>query len=303
VGSSTNATSLPPDLPRPATGSAVGLLRPAEAGRYLSLERLAPPEDLATWVEHLWTVTWALPPGATYRSQVLTHPAVHLAVEWGDQPHRGIAMPASLLHGVVTRTFDIDLAGTGGVVGVRFRPGGFGAFTGSAVAQWTDRVVALRSVFGPAADELTTSVLVERSLAGQAERMHAFLARRIPDRVDRAYDELLGVVSVVLHDRSITTVAAMTAATGVSARTLQRLFRRYVGVGPKWVLQRFRLHDAVASIDAGEVEDLAALAVELGWYDQSHFSRDFADVVGVPPGRYLAEAREAQAQPEDADGR
>ncbi len=178
-------------------------------------------------------------------------------------------------------------------MGVRFRPGGFGAFTGTPVAQWTDRVVALRDVFGPSADRLTASVVPERSFAGRAHLMHDFLARRLPDRVDRAYDDLLGVVSLVLGDRSITSVAAMAEATGLSTRTLQRLFRRYVGVGPKWVLQRFRLHDAVASIDTGDVEDLAALAVELGWYDQAHFNRDFADVVGVPPGRYLAAAREA----------
>ena len=63
-----------------------------------------------------------------------------------------------------------------------------------------------------------------------------------------------------------------------------------MGVGPKWVLQRYRLQDAVAMIDAGEVDDLATLAAGLGWYDQAHFSRDFSQVVGTSPGRYLAAA-------------
>jgi AraC-like DNA-binding protein len=77
----------------------------------------------------------------------------------------------------------------------------------------------------------------------------------------------------------------------MTPRSLQRLFRRYVGIGPKWVLSRYRLQDAAAAIDAGEATDLATLAADLGWFDQAHFSRDFREVVGVTPSQYLAQAQ------------
>ena len=73
---------------------------------------------------------------------------------------------------------------------------------------------------------------------------------------------------------------------GVSVRTLQRLFARYVGASPLWVLRRQRLQDAVAALDAGEGQDLAALAAELGFADHAHLTRAFTAVVGVPPSRY-----------------
>jgi transcriptional regulator GlxA family with amidase domain len=57
-------------------------------------------------------------------------------------------------------------------------------------------------------------------------------------------------------------------------------------VGPKWVLQRFRLQDAQLMLDEGGVTDLAALAASLGWFDQAHFTRDFPAVVRVPPRAY-----------------
>ena len=77
---------------------------------------------------------------------------------------------------------------------------------------------------------------------------------------------------------------------GVSERTLQRLFQRYVGVSPKWVLRRYRLHDAMTFIDRGRT-DLAELAAALGWTDQSHFTNEFRAVVGMTPGEYQRQAK------------
>ena len=61
-------------------------------------------------------------------------------------------------------------------------------------------------------------------------------------------------------------------------------------MSPKAVLARYRLQDAAAAIDAGEVDDLAGLAASLGWFDQAHFSREFRSVVGMTPSAYLARA-------------
>ena len=67
---------------------------------------------------------------------------------------------------------------------------------------------------------------------------------------------------------------------------MQRLFERYVGATPKWTLARYRIHDAVSDLDAGHTGSLADLAARYGWFDQAHFTREFTDLVGVPPGAY-----------------
>ncbi|MGZ4653760.1 helix-turn-helix domain-containing protein [Oryzihumus sp.] len=72
----------------------------------------------------------------------------------------------------------------------------------------------------------------------------------------------------------------------MSSRGLQRLFHHYVGVGPKWVLARYRLHDAVSALDGGWTGSLTDLAHAHGWYDQAHFIRDFTALVGVAPSQY-----------------
>ena len=263
---------------------AVGILRPEVQDALVRRDRLEPPPELATWVEHYWTVAWELDdPG--FVAEVVSHPSVHVTVETGDRPRFGHALPAGLVHGVITRRFSQQITGTGRVFGVKFRPGGFGAFTGADVGAWTDRIVPLAAAFGDLAELLVRDVLALDTDADRVAAADDFLLSRVPAR-DERYDEVLSIVRAIQDDPTLTTVELAARRRALSERTLQRLFRRYVGVGPKWVLQRARLHDAVHRIDAGQVTDLASLALELGWFDQAHFTRDFTALVGQSPAAY-----------------
>jgi AraC-like DNA-binding protein len=82
-----------------------------------------------------------------------------------------------------------------------------------------------------------------------------------------------------------TTVEELCAHAGYSKRTLQRLFREYVGVSPKWVLQRIRLHEAAERMAEGE-GDWPRLALDLGYFDQAHFIKAFKAVIGLTPADY-----------------
>jgi len=82
--------------------------------------------------------------------------------------------------------------------------------------------------------------------------------------------------------------ASSTQHSPSSARTTQRVFRRYVGVPVKWVLCRYRLQQAALEIESQPGADHADLAIRLGWYDQAHFINDFRTMLGSTPGEYAA---------------
>lgn len=277
----TNATAAP---------RAVGILRPELTDTVVRRQRLEPSDALTTWIEHYWSVAWDLGEGGSFVSEVVSHPSVHATVESGTHPRFGYSMPVGLVHGVVTHRFSHVLTGSGRVFGVKFRPGGFGAFTGAHVGDWSDRVIPLVAALGGEARELTTAVLAEPLDIGRSHVADAFLCERLP-APDQRYAAVLAVIADIREDPSLTTVAMAARRHHVSERTLQRLFGRYVGVGPKWVMQRARLHDAVDRIDTGRYDDFALLAVELGWFDQAHFTRDFTAYVGQSPASYAARRR------------
>ncbi len=268
-----------------------GLLRPAETAELADLRRDAPISgELRPFVERYWSVRWDLTGGPPFRSEVLSHPSVNVSVESGTEPRFGFAMPAVLLHGVVTRRFSIDLTGAGRVTAVKFRPGGYTALTG--VLPGRDTVEPLGDRLGVPADRLLSDVLAPEHDDDRAAALDAALAPLATEPTD-AYLDLLGLVGAMISDRELVRVDQVAALGGLSVRSLQRLFAGYVGVSPKAVLARYRLQDAAAEIDAGAVDDLAALASSLGWFDQAHFSRDFRAVVGVTPSAYLQRARRA----------
>jgi AraC-like DNA-binding protein len=94
----------------------------------------------------------------------------------------------------------------------------------------------------------------------------------------------------IATDQELRRVAALAEVFGLPERRLQRLFAEYVGVSPKWVMRRARLLEAARRADAGDVVDWGALALDLGYADQAHLTRDFTATLGVPPARYATGA-------------
>jgi AraC-like DNA-binding protein len=246
--------------------------------------QLAPSGALAPFVAHYWSVRWELEGRPPFTSSVLSHPAVHVAFQEG----------ASGLFGVVRGRFTRTLEGRGRVFGVKFHPGAFRPFIPFPVAELTDRVrplSALPGLEGEAAAALEAAVLAEEEDAGRAALVERWLLAHLPPP-DPEAARARRLVERILREPALTRVEALVATEpGLSLRSLQRLFREYVGVPPKWVLRRARLHEAAERLEGGAGGSLAALAVELGYFDQAHFTREFTAVVGRPPSAYARGAR------------
>ena len=284
------------------TATTSGILRPEQLARYVDVRRWPCSPAVDPWVENHWSLRWELPAGVTHPSQTLPHPTCSLTLEVGDHSRAGMP-PGEVLvvTGVVTRRFDVTIRGSGRVAGVRFRPGGLAALTGGSARAWTDAVVPADGVLpaglcarlsdpGLAAEPEAWAALAEEELAalagvGTGNAGGAGGGGGAP-AADGRYEHLLEVCATMLDDQGLLTVAEVAERFDTTPRTLQRLFLDLVGVGPKWVLARYRMHDAVAELDSGYAGTLTDLAHRWGWYDQAHFTRDFTALVGVTPGQY-----------------
>ncbi len=268
-----------PASPAPST-SQLGILNPLAAAQAFSLSRLQPSAELAPFVERYWCVRWDLPTGEVFTQQTLSHPAINLVFE----------AQRAAIHGVNRRRFSIDLRDRGQVVGVKFRPGGFAAFWPGSIHKLCDRAVPYRELAGAARAASFAQEILRCGDDDVKARLDAQLRGHLLPADPRRAEEIATAVGVVQRALAgeATTVEALARASRLSVRALQRLFRRYVGVGPKWVLRRLRLHRATERIAAGAVANWAAFAVEQGYADQAHLSREFREYVGRTPAEYAA---------------
>ncbi|MFD9396005.1 DUF6597 domain-containing transcriptional factor [Streptomyces sp. NPDC060000] len=246
-----------------------------DAADFLARVRFRRPEpapSLRPYVEHYWLIDWDLT--EPYVSHVVPHPAVHLVFQRfeGQEPFVEIA-------GVQQGLFTQKLEGRGRVCGVKFRPGGFRPFApGRPVSHWTGRRVHLTGT-DPA------PVLTPADESARVAALDAHLLALAPAPDPRA-DLATALVDRIRTDRTMRRVSDLAGGEGLSVRRLQRLFAAYVGVGPKWVILRHRIHEALEHAEAEQAVDWAALAADLGYADQAHLVRDFTATVGVPPATY-----------------
>lgn len=250
-----------------------------------TIHRYAAPDDLSDLVRRFWLPVWSVPPGEEAVQQVLQYP-VALAV---------VASTYSTFAGASTGLSTVSLAGDGWAAGVMFQPAAGYLLTGGAMDAWTDRAEPL-DVLGPHAAPVVAAVHDAMEPDPHDEEGHrraigalADLARAVGpvDDEGRVANE---VVACVEDRPDITSVAALCAEVGLGERALQRLTRRRLGLTPRWLIQRRRLHEATERLRQGDVT-LAEVAAELGYADQPHLTRDLRTVTGMTPGQLAARHR------------
>lgn len=267
-------------MTRPKTTPPRGVLKNAADPERERLARYHPSPDLELYVEHYWVVDWDLRGLPSQRVETLPHPSVHLIFE------RGVG---GRVAGVSQGKFSRLLEGEGGVFSVKFTPGGFYPFIAVPVSTLSDSILDVAEVFGAEGRAVEAAVLAEREDAPRLTIVEEFLRSRRP-KPDDNVPRIARMVYDVAEDRTILKVEDLVERHGLNKRTLQRLFAKYVGVSPKWVIQRYRLHEAAEQLATGPVNQ-SALSLSVGYSDQAHFIRDFKRVVGTSPAAYTRQTR------------
>jgi AraC-like DNA-binding protein len=224
-------------------------------------EFVEPSPDLAPFVSRYWIVEWDY--AQPYRQLTVPYPNVHLTFD----------ADSADVHGVSSGYGFKDLAGAARVFGIAFRPGCFRPFLRAPVSSITDQSVPMARIFRGHPMEYEVPAVEE------------FLRANLPEMDPRA--ELAAeIVEQIVAAPEIVRVDVLAKEFNTGVRQLQRLFAEHVGVGPKWVIRRYRLHEVTERMKQGASIDWAGLAADLGYADQAHFTRDFTAMFGESPTRY-----------------
>lgn len=265
-------------------------MRPDEAPEHLhhTLSR-EPLPALRPFVERLWASGGreARSPGA--REHILPTGLMHVAIRLSPEP---IALweageRRELGHAVIggaRSTYCVkDIAAPSVAVGAQLRPGAAPLLFGAPADELAERHTPLDEVWGAEARRIRERLGEERSLARRLDILESVLLARLP-RVRGVHPAVADALSSIA-DRPI---ASVVERSGYSHRAFIDLFRHAVGLPPKVFARVARFQRVAEHLARGRPASLADAALEAGYADQAHLSREFAALAGVSPAAYRA---------------
>lgn len=256
-----------------------GVLNQSSAQQHYQLERRLPSAELASFVEQYWFVKWDLRSEPPHLQQNIPHPCVNIVFEKHN----------SRILGLVSKMYQYEMSDQGSIFAVKFHPGGFYPYYKQPLAQITDKIRPLHDIFKQSAETLNNAVLTASDLDSKIQIVENALFEVTRKRAP-FLNTLMDIVKTVETEQNITKTAEICQRFSLSSRTLQREFNRYLGVSPKWLIRKYRMHQALNKFEDNNT-DWQQLVADLGYFDQAHFIRDFRDMTGVTPSKYQKSVR------------
>ncbi len=201
-----------------------------------------------------------------------------------------IRQPDIQLWGQTIHPFNFVSFGKHAMFGIRFFPHTAACFFNERIEEFNNQVIDFKDIGGKETAVLHSKLLEAKTLNQRIELADAFLLRLLSHSVNKF--TRLKLVSSIMHDlgrddffENINTIAARY---GISSRYLQKIFLNYSGLSPNLFSKIVRFQKSVHLV-AGKNISLTTIAHQCGYFDQSHFIKDFKFFTGAAPSRFVAE--------------
>lgn len=255
-----------------------GPIRPADA-----YQEHAPPASLASYIDCFWSR------GATRGGErlardhrVLPDGCADIVVAF-DCDGSGAAAAAV---GTMTRPMVVVDTTRVSYIGVRFRPGVAGALFGIPATELTDRRPDLADVW-PQIEPLMDSLAATPDGGARMKILSAEIARRLLAARSLPPPAVIAAASRITASRGKVPIRSLAGELGVSRQHLARSFAHYVGLSPKTLARIVRARTVVEIARHAIEVDWVSVALDAGYYDQSHLIADLRELTGLSPSAWL----------------
>lgn len=254
----------------------------------MNFNRMKPHPELEPFIECYWSIEdestisqiqKIIPDGYP---EILFHHRdpwqINMQGAWELQPKR-------LLAGQVRRYFYLQNTGASGIIGIKLKPAALTQWFNLDMSKYTDKVIDLSEALGTRLSDLEQQLhktTTPEAITEVADHYFQQFRHPIAGPPQPAIDK---AVELIIDRKGLITIAEITVQTGISERQLERYFKKYVGLSPKYYARVIRFSAIFQYIQQGDI-GWAGLANEAGYYDQSHFIRNFKAFTGEDPTAY-----------------
>lgn len=250
-----------------------------------------PPAELASWIKLFWVFecrsSEAIP--ETIVADGFPELIIHFRSPFAEVDRAGqfLIQPAAVACGQLTKPLVLHSSLDAGMIGIRFQPSGMASFLSTSMQSLTDARVDAADLFGDI-DQLIEEIVDASNDVQRVAACNRFLIRSIDlDRENRFVQRSL---ERIMLTRGRVSVESLATLMGKSRRSLEMDFQREVGLSPKMycrIIRFRRIFDALS--ESGPSADWVQIALNSGFFDQSHLIRDFRQFAGSSPTSFFAD--------------
>ena len=262
---------------------------------YLGFQRITPSRLLRPYVQSYWFFRRENPLRDSYQEYMHPRGGFGIIFNAGDPLYLDAkAVPEPIfLDGANTVSRKVGFQGHVELIGIRFYEGGAYPFLGMPLDEFRNETSLPDALAGPALLRLYEHLLEAQSNTTRISLLEEWLAGRLVP--GKARNLLVPASLKMLREsQGRLSIPDLARELAISQRQLDRLYQSQVGISPKQYAQLLRIDTArlaLKKMNGPSEPSLARLAADLGFYDQSHFIREFSAVIGITPYAYLKHNR------------
>lgn len=174
------------------------------------------------------------------------------------------------------------------MLGIRFYPHTASVFLHDDLSLFNNQVTDFTDVTGNTSKSLYSKLLNASSINERIQFLEEFLLRRL-SLVGKKLDKI-ALVSKVMKDLTqenfFNNIEYVASRYGITSRYLQKIFLQHTGLTPKLYSKINRFQNSLQLVAKNSDRSLTSIAYECGYFDQSHFIREFKSFTGFIPSAY-----------------
>lgn len=253
---------------------------------YLGFHLIEPSSALRAYVQHYWLIHQ--PATMNETREEFWHSGAGSGIVFnlaGNFSIDGQAVPRLyFVDGAYTTSRRLSFSGEVYAIGIRFHPAGAFPFLDISAHELSNGIAGLDEINMASAHLLYEQLLSAPSIQQKITLIEAWLlcllnARRTPPPI------IAQSLNLLKQYRGQIQIHELAQAVAISERQLQRLYQEQVGISPKQYARLQRVEHARKSLKIAH-DPFADIGISVGYYDQSHFIREFKSVVGMTPEQY-----------------